>query len=172
MKPPSIRSIAYSSVCMLTCLLASCAGSANTTAMTPTAKASSRTGQPITAAVSGGTPRSEVLANITNEDFKQALETSLVNSGLFKSTGNNGYRIEAFITSLQQPAMGISMTVGMEVSYVLNKGGTTLWTKSIKSTYTAPLGEAFSGAVRVRKATEGAARENITLLIQSLDQKL
>ncbi len=141
--------------------------------MMPTnATASSRTGLPVTAIVTGGTPRSEVLANVTNEDFKEALETSLVKSGLFKSAGSGGYRVEAFITSIKQPMVGISMTVGMEVSYVLKKGGSTVWTKSIKSSYTAPMGEAFVGAVRVRKATEGASRENIAELIRSLDQKL
>jgi hypothetical protein len=167
------RFLAVAAAGVLPCLLVSCAGSADTTAMTPqNAVASHRTGQPVIAEVSGGTPRSEILANITNEDFKQALETSLVKSGLFKSTGGNGYRVEAFITSIKQPAIGLSMTVGMEVSYVLKKGGATVWTRSIKSTYTAPVGEAFAGAVRVRKATEGAARENIKQLIQSLDQKL
>jgi opacity protein-like surface antigen len=172
MKTP-IRPLAIAAAGLLSCLLASCAGSADTTAMTAVnATATSRTGQPVIAAVSGGTPRSEVLANITNEDFKQALETSLVKSGLFSKTGANGYRIEAFITSIKQPMVGISMTVGMEVSYVLKKGGSTVWTRSIKSSYTAPVSEAFSGAVRVRKATEGAARENIAQLIQSLDQKL
>ncbi len=168
-----LKFLAIAAASLATCLLASCAGSADTAAMTPTSvTASSRTGLPVTAAVTGGTPRSEVLANITNEDFKQALETSLVKSGLFKGTGSGGYRIEAFITSIQQPMFGINMTVQLEVSYALKKGGSTVWTKSIKSEYTAKAGEAFSGAIRLRKATEGAARENISQLIQSLDQKL
>jgi len=170
----SIRSLTLAAASgFLTCFFVSCAGSTDTTAMMPVnATASSRTGLPVTAVVTGGTPRSEVLANVTNEDFKEALETSLVKSGLFKNTGSGGYRIEAFITSIKQPMVGISMTVGMEVSYALKKGGSTVWTKSIKSSYTAPMGEAFVGAVRVRKATEGAARENISELIRTLDQKL
>ena len=63
------------------------------------------------------------------------------------------------------------MRVNMEVSYAMRRNGTVIWRKSIKSTYNAPLGEAFVGAVRVRKATEGAARENIAALIHSLDEK-
>lgn len=155
------------------CLLASCAGSADTSAMTPASvSASSRTGAPVQAAVSGGTPRSKVLANITNEDFKEALESSLVGSGMFKSAGSGGYQIDAFIASVDQPAMGFSMRVDMEVNYTLRRSGATVWRKSIKSTYVAPVGEAFVGAVRVRKATEGAARENIAILVRSLDEKL
>jgi hypothetical protein len=168
-----IRSFGFAAATLASCFLVSCAGSTDTAAMMPVnAVASSRTGLPVTAVVSGGTPRSTVLANITNEDFKQALESSLVKSGLFKSVGSDGYVIEAFITSIQQPVVGISMTVQMEASYVLKKGGSTVWTKSVKSSYTAPIGEALVGAVRVRKATEGAARENIAQLIRSLDDKL
>jgi hypothetical protein len=145
----------------------------DSTALVPTnASASSRTGLPIVAAVSGGSPRSQVLATVSNEDYKEALETSLVKSGLFRNAGSGGYQIDAFITSIKQPLAGISMKVEMEVSYSLKKGGSTLWSKSITSTYSAPMSEALVGAVRVRKATEGAARENIALLIRSLDEKL
>lgn len=155
------------------CLFASCAGSADTGAMTPASvSASGRTGLPVQAVVTGGTPRSKVLANITNEDFKEALESSLVRSGLFKSAGGGGYQIDAAIMSIEQPAMGFSMRVNMEVNYMLRRNGTTVWRKSVKSTYVAPVGEAFVGAVRVRKATEGAARENIAILVRSLDEKL
>lgn len=167
-----IQSIILAPIGILSCLLASCAGSMDTAALIPAnATASHRTSKPVTALVSGGGPRSTVLANVSDEDFKQALESSLVKSGMFKSAGSGGYQIEAFITSVQQPLVGISMRVNMEVSYAMRRNGTVIWRKSIKSTYNAPLGEAFVGAVRVRKATEGAARENIAALIHSLDEK-
>ena len=166
------RTLALASTAALACLLASCAGSIDTAALVPAhVVASHRTGQPVSAFVSGGGPGSAIIAPISNEDFKQALETSLVQSGMFKSAGSGGYQVEAFITSIEQPAIGISMRVNMEVSYALKRGGAVVWRKSIKSTYTAPMGEAFVGAVRVRKATEGAARENIAALIRSLDEK-
>ena len=167
----TLHAFALASTAGLACLLASCAGSMNTAALSPThAPASRHTGQSVNASVSGGAGRSAVLANISNEDFKAALETSLVSSGMFKSAGNGGYQIEAFITSVEQPFVGISMRVNMEVSYALKRGTTTVWRKNIKSTYTAPATEAFVGAVRVRKATEGAARENIANLIRALDE--
>ncbi len=167
-----IQSIILASTGILSCLLVSCAGSMDTAALVPAnATAAHRTNQPVRAVVSGGGARSSVLANVSDEDFKQALESSLVKSGMFKSAGGGGYQIEAFITSVEQPLVGISMRVSMEVSYALKRNGSIIWRKSIKSTYTAPLGEAFVGAVRVRKATEGAARENITALIHALDEK-
>lgn len=166
----TIRTLALVSSSALFCLLASCAGSMDTAALSPAhATASRRTGQPVNAAVSGGGARSSVLATVSNEDFKQALEFSLVQSGLFKCAGNGGYQVEATILSVEQPLVGISMRVNMEVGYVLKRGAATVWRKSIKSSYSVPLGEAFVGAVRVRKATEGAARENIASLIRVLD---
>lgn len=154
------------------CFLVSCSGSADITAMSPvSAPAISRTGAPVRAVVAGGAPRSMILTSVTNEDFKGALETSLVKSGMFKSAGSGGYQLDAFITSIDQPMVGVSMRVSMEVNYSLSRNGNPVWRKSIKSTYVAPLGEAFVGAVRVRKATEGAARENISILIRSLDEK-
>lgn len=155
------------------CLFASCAGNSDSASLVPVGvKASSRTGQAVTAQVAGGTADSVLLANVSDENFKQALETSLVESGLFRSKGGGGYQLGALITSVQQPLAGLSMTVSMEVSYTLRKNGSLLWSQNIRSSYTAPIGEAFSGAVRVRKATEGASRENIRLLIEALDRKL
>ncbi len=136
------------------------------------ATASHHTGQAVSAIVSGGSARSSIMANVSNEDFKQALESSLVKSGLFTRVGSGGYQIEAVIISVEQPLVGISMRVNMEVSYAVRRSGSSIWRKSIKSTYNAPLGEAFVGAVRVRKATEGAARENIASLIKALDEKM
>ena len=166
------RSFHIFALAAASCLFVSCAGNTDSASLVPPGiQASSRTGQAISAQVSGGSPDNPLLANISDEKFKQALETSLVNSGLFRSKGSGGYELGAFITSIRQPIVGLSMTVHMEVSYNLRKGGAVVWSKNIKSSYTAPMGDAFVGAVRLRKATEGASRENITLLIRALDEK-
>jgi hypothetical protein len=168
----SVRPFVLASTAALACFLVSCAGSIESAALVPAhASASRRTSQAVNALVSGGGAGSSVISPISNEDFKRALESSLVKSGIFKSAGGGGYQLEAFITSVEQPMIGISMRVNMEVSYALKRGTATVWRKTIKSTYSAPMGEAFVGAVRVRKATEGAARENITNLIQALDKE-
>jgi hypothetical protein len=154
-------------------LLASCASTTNREALVPSRVAAShRTSLPIQAIVSGGSKMTSMeLPGISNENFQQALETSLVQSGMFKSAGSGGYQLEAFIANIDQPIMGFSMTVNMDVGYNLRRGGTSLWRKSIRSTYEAPASEAFVGATRLRKATEGAARENITELIRQLNAR-
>jgi hypothetical protein len=161
-------------VALTGCLLVGC-GSAKPDAMMPVAvTAAHRSGKPIQAVVAGGSQQTPIGGpGITNEEFKQALETSLVKSGSFQSAGPGGYQLEAFIADIDQPVMGFSMRVNLDVSYTLRRGGATVWRKSIRSTYVAPTGEAFAGALRLRKATEGAARENIVALIRALDgQKL
>ncbi len=152
--------------------LPNCAGNATSAAITPAGvQAKSNIGKMVTARVSGGTPDSGIAATISDESFKTAIESSLVKSGLFRSIGSNDYELSAFIVTIKQPIAGLSMTVSMEVSYNLRKAGSLIWADTISSTYKAPLGDAFVGAVRLRKATEGAARENIRKLVVALDEK-
>lgn len=130
---------------------------------------SRRTAQPLSAAVTGGATASNVFALISNEEFKQALESSLVKSGMFTNNREGGYRLDVAIVSVEQPLVGISMRVNMEVNYILSRGNSTKWRRNIKSSYSAPIGEALVGAVRVRKATQGAVRENISSLVHALE---
>lgn len=167
----TIQASAALGIVVLTgCLLVGC-GSAKPDAMMPVAvTASHRSGKSILAQVVGGSETTPMGGSgITNEEFKLALETSLVKSGLFTSAGPGGYQLEAFIADIDQPVMGFSMRVNMDVSYTLRRGGSIVWRKSIRSTYEAATSEAFAGALRLRKATEGAARENIVALIRALD---
>lgn len=167
-----LKSTLLSAACLASAFLVSCAGNMNSTALVPPYKAvSHHTGKPISVGVMGGSVKSDIAANISNEDFKQALETSLVRSDMFKSVGSGGYQLVASINSVEQPMFGISMRVKMKVSYELSRGSSMIWRKEIESSYTAKAGEALVGAVRLRKATEGVARENIAQLIESLDQK-
>jgi hypothetical protein len=169
-----LRSATFALVVLTGSLLVGC-GSAKPDAMMPVGvTASHRSGMPIQANVVGGSEYTAMGgAGITNHEFKQALESSLVQSGLFQSAAPGGYQLEAFIADIDQPVIGFSMRVNMDVSYTLRRGGTTVWRKSVRSTYVAAASEAFAGALRLRKATEGAARENIVALIRSLDgQKL
>lgn len=169
MKP--IPQAATFAILVLTASLLVGCGSAKPDAMMPVGvTASHRSGKPIQAVVVGGSQQTPMGGpGITNEEFKQALESSLVKSGSFQSAGPGGYQLEAFIADIDQPVIGFSMRVNMDVSYTLRRGGSTVWRKSIRSTYEAATGEAFAGALRLRKATEGAARENIVVLIRSLD---
>jgi hypothetical protein len=120
----------------------------------------------VTVAVSGGKSTSSMGASqISDTEFAQALSDSISKSGLFKEVIASGgrYKLNAFIGKVDQPMMGFSMTVKMEVSYTLvdTQSGKTVWTKNVASEHTAKTSEAFAGVKRLQLANEGAAKANI-----------
>jgi hypothetical protein len=157
---------------MFACLLAGCSGNADVRAMTSGQIATTtRTGQPVQAAVINGTARDGVLPNIQREDFRQALESSLVRSRMFTSAGEGGFRVEAFITSIHHARVGEKLRVDMEVRYAVRRRGLIVWRKLVRSSYEAPMKEVMPDLVRVREATKSAARENIATFICLLDKQ-
>jgi len=130
-------------------------------------------GSDVSVAVSGGKETSSTGASqISDQAFAQALRDSIEKSGLFAKVSPSGarYKLTGFIGKVDQPLLGFSLTVKMEVSYTLvdTQSGTTLWTKDIASQYTAKAGEAFAAVKRLRLANEGAARENIQQAIAAM----
>ena len=130
----------------------------------------------VAVAVMGGRDTSAMwTSQIADVDFAQALLQSVEQSGLFVQAPKDGsakYLLQAFIVKINQPMIGLSMTVSMEVDYALarTEPKQVLWQKAVSSTYTAPLSEAFVGVTRLRLANEGAARENIEQAIQEMSQ--
>jgi len=127
----------------------------------------------VSIAVSGGKETSKMGASqISNDAFAQALRDSIDKAGLFNKVSSEGarYRLTSFIGKVDQPMIGFSFTVKMEVSYVLKdtQSGNTVWTKDVNSEYTAKVSEAFAGVERLRLANEGAARENIRQAITDM----
>ncbi len=167
-----LRTILLGITCAAAGLSSSCISSSHSDAMKAVAVSASRaTGQPVRVSVAGGSETTPIGGpGITDEGFKDALEGSLVQSGLFSKTGGGGYTLTAYIAGIEQPVVGFSMRVNLEVSYTLSRGGSVVWKKNIRPPYVAPVGEALAGWVGLRKATEGAARENISALIRSLDE--
>ncbi len=147
--------------------LASCAAPTSSSEMAATSiQVSGKTSEKVTVFVSGGEPGP---LKISDESFAEALRTSIQSSRVFGGISDQGpYRLEAFIGTLSQPMMGLSMTVDMKVSYTLRKGGSTVWQRTIDSSHTSTPGEAFVGVKRLRMATEGAARENLRQALQAL----
>lgn len=146
--------------------LTGCATAANSDAMVAApATAVHKSSSDVSVAVSGGKETSSMGASqISNDNFAQALRDSIEKSGLFTKVADTGhYKLTAFIGRVDQPTLGFSMTVKMEVSYTLvdTSSGKTLWTKTVASEHTAKAGEAFAGIKRLRLANEGAARDNI-----------
>ena len=122
----------------------------------------------------GGTETSAMTgANVSNEELKAAVESSIVASKLFKSVvqdRNGDYELTIIITQLTKPVFGASFTVEMEAGWALTKVSdkTVVLRKVIKSAHTATLDDAIVGATRMRLAIEGAARKNIAQGLQAI----
>ena len=108
------------------------------------------------------------IANISNDDFAKAIEESIIKSGLFTKviqTQDSNYSLNVTIINTSKPMFGTRFTIDMEAAWSLvntvNKD--IVMRESIKSSYTATMGDAFAGATRFRLALEGSARENIRL---------
>ena len=155
-------------VSVMALTIAACATPANRAAMTvasvPTAK---KFQSSASVHVTGG---ADAAANqgptIGNEELKAAIEDSIKNSKLFKTVaqGRGGdYELNVFITKIDRPLGGFSMTVNMEagwsVTRVLDKS--VVLRKVIDSSYTATMSDSVAGHTRIRLAVEGAARNNI-----------
>jgi len=155
-------------------LAGGCATPANSVAMVATPATSvHRIGADVAVAVSGGSTTSSMGASqISDDAFAQALRDSIEKSALFAKVSASGarYKLTAFIGKVDQPLMGFSLTVKMEVSYSLadTQSNKTVWNQDIKSEYTAKTSEAFAAVKRLRLANEGAARENIQQAIAAM----
>jgi len=163
----SNRSTAAAGLIALVCLLAGCATATKPEDMVAEKVAVAHpSSSDVSIVVAGGKETSSTGASqISNDAFAQALRDSITKSGLFTAVAASGgrYKLTAFIGKVDQPMMGFSMTVKMEVSYTLadSQSNKSVWSKDVASEYTASAGAAFAGVERLRLATEGAAKANI-----------
>jgi hypothetical protein len=103
---------------------------------------------------------------ISDESLRQAIARAIEHSQVFatlEAAEAAQYRLDVVIGSARYPAVGLAMTVDLETIWQLQRveGGEVVWQETIKASHTAAAGEAFVGVVRVRLATEGAARKCI-----------
>lgn len=108
------------------------------------------------------------MTEISNSAFSGALAASLAEQGLLTEHGR--YRLHAQLVAVEKPLAGLNMTSTTHVFYQLvdSQTGDTLLTETIAARHTARTGEAFFGSTRLRLAVEGAAQENIRLLLDRL----
>lgn len=122
--------------------------------------------------VSGGKETNPLwVSNISNEDFRRALEDSLRSAGLLAPTAQGGrYLLTVNLLSLAQPMFGADMTVTASVLYTLvdSRSGKEVWVRTITLPYTAAFGDSILGVERLKLANEGAARVNIRKLVELL----
>ena len=155
-------------------LVGGCASASKPAAMVPNLEGQSlhTSSATVSVQVAGGKETSSAGSpQIANADFAAAIQTAISDSKMFATVDDAGeYQLEAYLARLEQPIFGLSMTVTLEVGWKLMRLGETrpVWQESIETVYTATSGEAFAGVTRLRKANEGAARENIARALRRI----
>jgi hypothetical protein len=162
-------------VMLLVTVAAGCSSPASREAMVPGGVAISKHFQSSVRVLTGGGSETGALdsSNISDADLKLAIEDAIVQSRLFKTVvqGADGdYELSVRITSLTKPVFGATFTVDLETAWSLTRTAdrSALMRKSVKSTGTATMGEAFAAVVRLRLAVEKAAQENIGLGLKAI----
>lgn len=173
-----IRIAALVATAIAATVFSGCATPSKPSAMVPSATDFGRKNQRnITLTVSGGQKTNGAGASqVSDEDFASAIAAAIEKTQLFKgiSAPNSAdYLLQVFIVRLDQPFMGMNMTVTLETNWILTRraDGKALWQFSSPSTFTATPGDSLSGATRLRIANEGAARANIEKALKSLSEK-
>jgi uncharacterized lipoprotein YbaY len=122
--------------------------------------------------VTGGSSTNPLwMSKISSSDFERALESSLGAAGLLAAVRPAGpYQLTADLIAVDQPFVGLDMTVTVTVTYRLvdRASGKTVYEETIATPHTATVSDAFLGMERLRLANEGAMRANISRLIEKL----
>ena len=104
-------------------------------------------------------------SDVSDDDFRQALEQSLSLHAMLAGTPR--YLLNAQLKSLDQPLIEFQATVTATVHYtlILTADRRPVWDQTLTTSYTAKVGDALVGPERIRLANEGAMRENIKLML-------
>lgn len=149
--------------------IAGCASPANKDEMTPkdlvVAQKFTATVQVKTA---GGSETGAMdSSNISDADFKAAIEKAIADTQLFNKVvqvGDANYLLAVSVTSLTKPSFGLTFTVNLETAWSLTNIATKKieYRKVINTSGTATFGDAAVAVGRLQIAVERAARENIS----------
>jgi hypothetical protein len=127
-------------------------------------------------AVSGGSDTNPLwMSNVSNGDFKTALEASLRSVNYLSDDSSKAQlEVSASIVDLQRPLAGLDMSVTSTIRYTAKPvdGGPALFDDTIAATGTATLSDALLGVERLRMANEASISANITQFIKRLRQAL
>lgn len=157
--------------------LAACATPSDPVAMTVAATAentvSSESGLYEAVAVGrveGGQETNPLLeSEVSSEDFATALSESLRAHAML-STESGTYRLDANLREMNQPFVGLNMTVSSTVFYTLTnvETGEVVYEELVAESYTATMGDAMVGVTRLRLANEGSIRANIERMLSDI----
>lgn len=159
-------------------VLAGCASPTQPAAMRVDSLAlTNKFAQTVAVQTNGGQPTDPMwTSKVSDADLAQAITESLRASGLFSgvvSIDQSDYVLNATIINIDQPLIGFTMSVGIEIVWSLTPKGLTkpVWEKSVTSREQKTTGDAFAGVKRLRLATEAATKENIRKALTLLSQQ-
>ena len=106
------------------------------------------------------------MPQIANEAFDEAITQTLIKAETFAKVQEEklgSYELDVIIFKVQHPVSGESASVTIETGWTLTNQltGEIVWQKALRSTYTASADSDITFTGRLKKATEGAAKDNI-----------
>jgi len=109
-------------------------------------------------------------SEVSSAAFRDALEASMKSVGLYAPGALGDYRLVVHLEKLDQPMIGLDMTVTATVNYTLEqrKTGRIILAKTLTTPHTATFSDAAIGVERIRLANEGAVRKNISAIVSEL----
>lgn len=111
-------------------------------------------------------------SQISDSAFAGAIRKAIQKHGIFQEVteAQPDLQLEIKLIQLQQPLFGFDMTVQLHSEWSLSSADASqlLWKKSLNSTHTATVGDAFVAVTRLRLANEGAGKNNIQEGLEAL----
>jgi hypothetical protein len=114
-----------------------------------------------------GEPRMEQKYTIVAKaEMESALRAAIERSGLFRRVDdatNDGFELQVRVLGYEPPTAAFDRTVVMTTRWELTRlpAGDVVVEDFLKTSYTATVGDAFVGQIRIRKANEGVVRTAI-----------
>ena len=167
MKPRVIHIVTVALLACAACL-GGCAAPAASRAMMPETAVNEKTHPySVNVEVTGGRATEPTgMPQISNDNFDEAITETLINTRTFakvqtKKSGN--YELAVIIFNVHHPSAGDTASVTLETGWTLTNRltGDIVWQKALRSTYTASSESDVTFVGRLKKATEGAAKDTI-----------
>jgi hypothetical protein len=157
--------------------LAACASASSPTQMSAIGVTSAAAGEPgyhqlrVGGVQGGGETNPRWMSNVSSNDFRTALETSLRGAEFINPDGTKAaMEVTATIIDVKRPMAGLDMSVTTQVRYTVKPvgGGAAVFDETVAATGKAKMGEALIAVERLKLANEASVRENINSFIQRL----
>lgn len=165
----SARGIHIAALLLLACAahLGGCAAPAASKAMVPETAVNEKTHPySVNVEVTGGRATEPIgTPQISNESFDEAITETLDRTRTFAKVldGKSGnFELNVIIFDVEQPSSGAA-TVTLETGWTLTNrlSGEIVWQKALRASYTAAVDSDITFIGRLKKATEGAAKDTI-----------